>query len=86
LFGGRLEVGRGISLAGLSLFESAFRDGSLVIEELGAIKLHVGQTFVVLGLDVNLVGARNIGALHAEQNLPLFDGIAEFGLDFNDTA
>ena len=73
----RLEIGGGVSLGGLGLFESAFGDGSFVVKKLGAIELDVGQALIVLGFDVNLVGAGNVGALDAEQDLSFLNGIAE---------
>ena len=86
LLGGSFEIGGSVGLGGLGLFESAFGDGSFVVKKLGAIELDAGQALIVLGLDVNLVGAGNVGALDAEQDLSFLDGIAELGFDFDDAA
>src|ERR1700747_2261330 len=86
LFGGSFEVSGGVSLGGLSLLEGALGDGSLVIEKLGAIELNVSQALIVLGLDINLVGAGNVGALDAQQNLPFFNRVAQLGLDLDNAA
>jgi hypothetical protein len=52
-------------------------DGSLVVQEFGAIELRARQSFVGLRLAVLGKGARNVRAVHPQQKLPLRDRVAQ---------
>ena len=74
---GRLDIHFCLVVGVLGDFQVFGGDGSLVVQELGAIELRARQSFV--GLRFAVVGKRagNVRAVHPQQKLPLGDRVAQ---------
>src|SRR5271157_2746570 len=78
-----VEVGRGLGVDVFGVFQIGQRDGALVVEQLGARQLLVGQ--LLIGLELLVVGERRrqIGTVDKQQNLALLYVITKLGLDLD---
>ena len=72
--------------AAFGLFEGALGDGAFFVENLRALQLDAGEALVVFGFQIRLIGAGNVIAVDAEQDLPLVHYIAEPSFEFDDAA
>ncbi len=85
MFRGGLDVNFGFVLGVFGDLQIIQGNGSVVVEAFGAIELLVGQYFVGEGFAIVRVGAGDVGALHAQQDLAFLHRIAQPRANFNDT-
>ena len=71
---------------GFGYFESAFGDGAFVVEESARGRVGPAPAAHRSRLEVRLVGAGNIRALHPQQKLAFLHGVAQPGLDLDDAS
>ena len=73
----------GIVFGVLCNLDLAIWDGPFVVQDFGAVELHLGETLVIDGLQILTKGAGYVRALHVHQQLTFFDVVADAGMDFD---
>src|ERR1035441_5867333 len=84
--GGSFHGDSGLIRDILGDFQILLGDSALIVQELGTGELRARQSLIGDRLPVVRESRGSIGALHAQQELPLGHGIAQPGMDFQNAA
>ena len=86
LFFGCGDVGLGVLLSVLRLFQHGLGNGAVLEQILGATIALVGELFVVGCFQICVESTCDVGALHLHQQLSLLHVVVEAGPDVHDAA
>ncbi len=81
---GCLEIGFGVGFAVFGDLKLGFGDGTLVVEELVALKDDGGEVLVVDLFKIAIEGGGDVRALDLHDELALVDGLAELNMEGGD--